>query len=223
MPNVTWSYSSMSLFQQCPKKYYHLRVAKDIKEPPSQQMRYGLNVHKAAEEYVRDGKPLPAAYDYMQEPLDRLKAMPGEKYCEHQMGLTADLEPCSFHDKRRWWRGIADLLVIDGTKASVIDYKTGNNKYPDTKQLELLALATFKHFPQVNKVKAGLLFVVHPALVKDTFKSEEQDKRWIKWKEQYEQMRVAYESNVWNPKENFTCRNWCPITACPHNGRGEWG
>ena len=28
-----WSYSSITLFDQCPKKYYHLRVAKDIKEP----------------------------------------------------------------------------------------------------------------------------------------------------------------------------------------------
>ena len=38
MKPITWSYSNLSLFQQCPKKYYHLRVAKDFKEPESEAM-----------------------------------------------------------------------------------------------------------------------------------------------------------------------------------------
>jgi len=32
---------------------------------------------------------------------------------------------------------------------------------------------------------------------------------------------AAYETNVWNPKQNFTCRAWCPVTNCKHNGREE--
>jgi len=55
-----WSYSSITLFDQCPKKYYHLRVVKDIKEPESEAMLYGTAVHTAAEEYVRDGTPIPS-------------------------------------------------------------------------------------------------------------------------------------------------------------------
>lgn len=60
-----WSYSSITLFDQCPKKYYHLRVAKDIKEPESDAMMYGKDLHSAAEHYIRDDKPLPAKYDYL--------------------------------------------------------------------------------------------------------------------------------------------------------------
>ena len=30
--SLVWSYSSLKTFQQCPKKYYHLRIAKDIKQ-----------------------------------------------------------------------------------------------------------------------------------------------------------------------------------------------
>jgi hypothetical protein len=41
-----------------------LRVAKDIKEPESEAMLYGTAVHTAAEEYVRDGKPVPGQYKY---------------------------------------------------------------------------------------------------------------------------------------------------------------
>lgn len=220
MPKA-WSYSSMSLFQQCPKKYYHLRVAKDIVEPQSAQMRYGLDAHKAAEDYVRDGKDLPGYLAYMKEPLDRLKAMQGQVYCEHRMGLTARLQPCGFFDKEVWWRGIADLLVVNGPKASLIDYKTGKNTYPDTKQLELLSLAVFKHFPEVEVVKAGLLFVVHPAFVRERFETVEQEERWKKWLDQSNQLDAAYQFDIWNPKQNFTCKAWCPVLSCEHNGKAR--
>jgi hypothetical protein len=216
---TSWSYSSMTLFQQCPKKYFHLRVAKDIIEPPSEQMRYGLDVHKAAEEYVRDGTALPPAYGYMKTTLDALICKPGDKYCEHKMALTADLQPCDFLSKEVWWRGIADLLVVNGTFATVVDYKTGKSRFADTKQLELLALATFIHFPEVLTVKAGLLFVVHNDFVKEKFLREEQVSRWEKWRKQSEQLDEAFTHNVWNPKQNFTCRQWCPVTSCAHNGR----
>lgn len=216
---ASWSYSSINLFQQCPKKFYHLRVAKDAYDPPSHQMRYGLEVHKAAEEYVRDGKPLPPAFSYMQEALDALRDSKGEIHCEHKLGLTKDLEPCGFSAPDVWWRGIADLLVIEGTKAKVVDYKTGKSQYADTKQLELLALAVFRHFPDVESVKAALLFVVHTGLVKDRFLRSEEMERWEKWRCASKALDTAYETNVWNAKQNFTCRAWCPVTNCVHNGR----
>ena len=61
-----WSYSSITLFDQCPKKYYHLRVAKDIKEPESEAMLYGTAVHKAAEDYIKDDKPIPEKFSFME-------------------------------------------------------------------------------------------------------------------------------------------------------------
>ena len=76
-----WSYSSITLFDQCPKKYYHLRVAKDIKEPESDAMLYGTAVHEAAEQYIRDDIPLPEKFAFVQPYLTKLKAIPGEKLC----------------------------------------------------------------------------------------------------------------------------------------------
>jgi hypothetical protein len=216
---VKWSYSSLNLFQQCPKKYYHLRVAKDAYDPPSPQIRYGLEVHKAAEDYVRDGTPLPPSLSYMQASLDKLREMPGEIMCEQRLGLTKDLEPCKFGAPQAWWRGIADLLVVDGDTAKVLDYKTGKSQYADTKQLELLSLAVFKHYPQVQRIKAALLFVVHSALVKAEYAREESETRWTKWLEETARLEAAYKNNVWNPQQNFTCRAWCPVLNCKHNGR----
>ena len=166
----TWSYSSINLFKQCPHKYYRLRIVKDIVEPSAEHLNYGLEVHKAAEDYLGKGTPIPEKYIFIKEHLDKLNLIKGEKLCEYRMGLTSNLEPCGFFDKDVWWRGVADLIIINSDRAYVIDYKTGKSaKYADTKQLELLSCALFKHFPEVKKVKGGLLFVVANDLVKENF------------------------------------------------------
>ena len=219
--NVVWSYSSLSLFQQCPRKYYHLRVVKDIKEPESEQMRYGLELHKAAEDYIKSDTPLPEHFAFMQPVLEKLKALPGEKHCEYKMGLTRSLEPCGFFDKGVWWRGIADLLVIDGDTARVLDYKTGKDKYADMKQLEVLTLAIFKHFPQVKTVKAGLLFVIHKNFIKETYNKDNEMTMWAKWLPETKRLEAAFENAVWNATPNFTCKSWCVVTNCPHNGKNK--
>ena len=218
--NYTWSYSSLSLFMQCPRKYHRLRVVKDIVEPPQEHLLYGSAVHKAAEEYVRDGTPIPEKYGFIQEYLDPLKALPGDKLCEHEMGLTKDFEPCGFRDKNVWFRGIADLLIINGNKARIIDYKTSkSSRYADKKQLELLSLLTFKHFPQVESIKASLLFLVCKDLVPAEFKEDQQHDCWQKWVVETNQLESAMITDVWNPKPNFTCRGWCPVTDCEHNSK----
>ena len=218
--NYTWSYSSISLFQQCPRKYHRLRVVKDIVEPVQEHLLYGSAVHKAAEEYVRDGTPIPEKYAFIQEYLDPLKAMPGEKLCEYEMGLTKDMQPCGFRDKNVWFRGIADLLVINGDKARIVDYKTSkSSRYADKKQLELLSLLTFKHFPQVKSIKAGLLFLVIKDLVGAEFTADQQTEAWGKWIPETNQLESAMITDVWNPRPNFTCRGWCAVTDCEHNSK----
>jgi hypothetical protein len=221
IPDYTWSYSSISLFQQCPRKFHRMRVAKDIVEAPQAHLDYGKTVHKVAEDYVRDGTVIPPQYNYIKPQVDMLKDMAGEKLCEHEMGLTKEFEPCKFRDKNVWFRGIADLLIINGEKATIIDWKTGKtSRYADKKQLELLSLLTFKHFPQVKSVKAGLVFLVAEDLVRAQFSADEQDTAWQKWIVEINQLEASYANDMWNPKPNFTCRNFCAVIDCEHNGSG---
>lgn len=218
--SYTWSYSSLDLFNQCPHKYYRLKVKKDIKEPISDHLVYGLDVHKAAEDFIGKGTPIPEKYKFIEPALLKLKAYEGEKLCEYRMGLTKNLEPCKFFDKGVWWRGVADLIILNGDSAKIVDYKTGKSaKHADTKQLEILSLAVFKHFPQVKRVKGGLLFVVANDFVKNEYDAEQTDVYWQRWLTNTAQLEKAFEVNVWNPRPNFTCKNWCPVKDCTHNGK----
>jgi len=210
----------LDLFQQCPHKYYRLKVKKDIKEPVSEHLVYGLDMHKAAEKHLKDGKPIPERFNYLTPVLNKLKEYAGEKLCEYRMGLTRNLDPCGFFDKQVWWRGVADLIILNGDSAKIIDYKTGkSSKHADTKQLEILSLAVFKHFPQVKRVKGGLIFVVANEFVKGEFNVEQSSIYWQRWLTGTAQLEKAFEVDVWNPRPNFTCRKWCPVKDCTHNGK----
>jgi hypothetical protein len=217
---AAWSYSSLSLFQQCPKKYYHLRVAKDFREPETEHLTYGKLVHEAAEFYIKNDVPIPPQFRFMQEPLDALKQIGGEYLCEYRMGLTKDLKACDFFAPDVWWRGVVDLVIIKDDKAFLVDYKTGkSSKYADTKQLEILALALFVHFPQIKRIKAGLLFVVANDFVKVDYDTSAPQLHWVKWMRDTAQLEAAYENDVWNARPNFSCKQYCAVTSCPHNGR----
>ena len=99
-----------------------------------------------------------------------------------------------------------------------MDYKTGKkSQYADLKQLEILALAMFKHFPEVKKIKAGLLFLFADDFVKTAYSADSQSDLWTDWMSDVGQLEASVQSDVWNPKPNFTCRGWCPVTSCDHN------
>ena len=144
--SLSWSYSSLSLYKQCPRKYHRLRVVKDIKEPMSQHLIYGNEVHKACEDYGKDGTPIPKKYEFVKRHVDILLRSKGEQFFEYRMGITKDLEPCKFFDKNVWWRGIADFVAVDGEVGMLVDYKTGKSaKFADTQQLQLLSPVSYTH------------------------------------------------------------------------------
>jgi CRISPR/Cas system-associated exonuclease Cas4 (RecB family) len=218
MTDYTWSYSALSTFQQCPRKYYRIKVAKDIKEPMSEVILYGQALHKAAEDYVGRSKPIPEKFSFIKPYLDVFLTIEGERYCEYRMGLTKELEPCEFFAKDVWLRSVADLLIISGDTAFLVDYKTGKSQYADTKQLELMALCVFKHFPQVKLVKGGLLFVVTQEFIEAEYTPEGQKEAWMSWFDELIRLEGCYDSETWNPSPNFSCKKFCPVTDCEYHG-----
>lgn len=213
MNMIQWSYSSLKDYTNCPKQYYHLKVAKDYIKKPTEQMLYGSAVHKAAEDYVRDGTPLAKNYERFKAALDALLEIEGTRYPEHKMALHPSKTPCDFDDEKRWVRGIVDLLIVDGGSAYIVDYKTGNNKYPDPKQLKLMALMTYAHFPAVDKIKAGLLFITRNSFVQEEYARSDMSKLWAEFTPSLERLQLAYENSIWPPTPSGLC-GWCPINNC---------
>ena len=219
MSIAPWSFSKIKSFEQCPKKFYHLNIAKDYKEPHTEAMRYGTKMHLVAEEYIKNGKPIPPEFAYLNGPLQALERKKGNKLTEIKMGLDDNLDPCGFRDKNVWWRGIADLIIIKDKKAWVVDYKTSKSaEYADKGQLELMALAIFKYFPFVEDISAGLLFTVKKVFITSKYHVDDSEALWKNWKERHNRMKMAVKSNVWNAHPSGLCYRHCPVVECVYNG-----
>jgi len=215
---VTWSHSSLKDYEGCAKRYHEVKVLKNFPFVENDATRYGTEFHKAAEEYIKDGVLLPEQFNFAKPTLDALIAKPGRKLCEQQMALTTDLQPCDWKSPDAWVRGIADLIIVDDENmtAWVIDYKTGNNKYPDREQLKLMSLMVFAHMPHIRKVNSALLFIVKDDLVRHAMTVDQAGAEWWQYRERVARIEQAYDTNVWNPRPSPLCP-WCPVTTCVHH------
>ena len=217
-----WSYSSLKLFETCPRKYQAERVTKEVPYQETEATIYGTELHKAAEDFIRDGTPVPERFAFVRPYLDKLAAYPGIKHCEMKLGVkktNGRLVACDFFDPEVWFRGVADLVILNGDRAWITDYKTGkSSRYADIRQLALMAAAIFLKYPEIKKVKTSLLFVVCKDFVKKDFEAEYGLSVFSELNGLLTAREEAYASNVWNPRQNGLCRKWCPVTSCPHNG-----
>ena len=218
MTKIKWSHSGLKDFEGCARRYHEIKVLKNYPFTDTVHTIYGKQVHEAAELYIKDGTPLPPEFDFIQPTLDVLNKKTGRKLTEYEMGLRENLTPCAFNHADVWVRGIADLLIIDddGLKARVVDYKTGNDKYPDRDQLTLMSLMVFAHFPHIRQVNSALLFVVKNSMVTQTMTVEEKDFHWWRYRERVAKLAASYDNDLWNPTSTPLC-GWCPVKSCEFN------
>lgn len=221
MKQPAWSYSALKTFETCPRKYQAEKVTKEVPFVQGEQAIYGEQLHKAAEEYIRDGTPIPERFSFIKGYLDQLASYPGEKFCEMKLGVKkvdGRLEACDYYDPEVWFRGIADLVIVNGTRARILDYKTGESRYADIRQLALMAAALFLKYPEIEKIKTMLLFVVKKDHRKQDFSAEYGLSIFSELHGLLSALEEAYKSDVWNPRPNGLCRRYCSVSDCPHNG-----
>lgn len=214
--SIKWSFSGLKDFTTCPRQYNEVKIHKRFTKKVTEQMNYGTVVHKALEDYVRDGTPLAKNYERYRVMVDPLLEIEGTRHPELKMALREDKTPCDFDDPDYWVRGIVDFLVIDGDTAYIVDYKTGSARYPDLKQLKLMALMTFAHHHSVRKIKAGLLFVAHNMFIDENYSREQTDDLWEFFTPSLTRLRIAMDTDAWAANPSPLC-GWCPVTTCQYN------
>lgn len=217
---MKWSYSGVKDFETCKRRFHEIKVLKNYLREDTVQTLYGTKLHKQAEKFILEDRPLDPDFAFLLPVMTAIKGMPGEKLCEHEMGLREDLTPCEFKDPKYWVRGIADLIVLlpGRTAARCFDYKSGNDRYPDTDQLMLMALMIFQHFPTVQSVSGGLLFVLKGTVSKHRVERSQIEPLWWRWRERVAGIDAAYASGQWPPKQSGLCKKYCPVTTCEFNG-----
>ena len=215
---MAWSYTSLTGFETCPRRYYHTRVAKDIVEPASEAMTWGNTVHKALEERVRDGKPLPDALRHYEKYATKILALPGEIHCEQQVALTRELQPCDWFAPDVWVRGVFDVVVVQDRQVLICDYKTGRRK-PDSDQLELFAALASSVYPDTQTFRTLFIWLKEKKVDGGNYRLDNILSIWEGYNRRVQRLEQALTTGEFYPKPGGLCRNWCPIKSCEFCGR----
>lgn len=206
---VPWSYSSLSSYESCPKRFNLVKITKEVTERAHAANDWGNQVHKALELAVKDGAPLQTGFTQYAPLVKKIRDTEGRKFTEQRFGITKAFQPTEFFAKDVWFRGVLDLQIVRPTVAHTWDYKTGKVK-TDGDQLKLFAAATFAQHPYVEKVKTAYLWLQHNKISAETYTKEDVPIIWQEFLPRVRRMEIALEKNNWPPNPSGLC-GWCPV------------
>lgn len=218
MKAPAWSHTSLETFNQCPKKWFHKYILKE-KEPSSPALERGNYVHKSIENYLLNKAAMPddlAGFAPLVNSVESKVNLGGKIHIEYKMGLTEQLYAAEFFSKNVWARASADVVIVDGRKALVIDWKTGKVREKE-KQLKILAMFLFRHIPSLQEITACNIWLEHGKggeVYK--FYNEKESEYWSGLKPEIQAVEKAVENNQFECKPSPLC-GWCFVKDCKFN------
>jgi len=205
-----WTYSQLDKFETCPKQFYHVRVKKDWKEPPTEHTIWGEKVHTAFEHRILEKTPLPEGMDQWEPMATKIENLRGEKYAEIKMAVDKNFQATDWSNA--WSRGIADLVVKCNNSVAILDYKTGKRK--PTEQLMLYAGYAFAAYPDVEYVSTGFVWLKEKKIDTKLFNRKEIPIIWREFVGRVSKLETAYEKDKWIERPSGLCNGWCPVKDC---------
>lgn len=171
MPINAWSYSRLSIFEQC-KFRAKLAYIDKIPEPdrplPKGKTEHandrGTRIHTAAELYIGKNVELAPELAHFKSDLDSLKALykAGKVTLEGEWAVDADWLPTAWNSSNAWLRIKLDAFVrASKTHGVVIDFKTGKkygNEVKHAEQCQLYQLAAFLRYPELDTIDVELWY-----------------------------------------------------------------
>ena len=207
------SYTAIKQYETCPKRYYHQRITKEVKDQPGTATVYGERVHKQLEDALKGTASLPPETAALQPLCDTLRtyaeAEGATLAIEQEYTLTKNLEPTSWFAPDAWLRFKLDVLVLrPNGRAVIVDWKTGKRR-PDFDQLEMFALAVFTGNPDVTKATSMFVWTKENAVDKETYRAEHKDDMWTRLLTRIRRIEQSLETDNWPAKPSGLCK-FCP-------------
>ena len=100
-----WSYSALTAYETCPKRYQLTRVTKQVVEAQTEATIWGNEVHKALELFAKGQKPLPETMADYGKYVRKILAIDGKRVIEERVALTS-------HFRKTTWMAKDVLSLI---------------------------------------------------------------------------------------------------------------
>lgn len=217
MKPIPFSASRLKTFGQCPKKFFHTTIKKDVKEAESDAMREGQRVHKAFERRIKQKIALPPdlqKHEALAAQFDEKGAM-----AEKKMALNFNFDPTEYFADDVHSRSVADVLVV-GNHLAIVDWKTGSMRDDDEEQMRLTLSMALLTYPMAESAKGMLIYLRDKDRWPITVTREQAVPIYSEFVARASQIDKAAEKGEWPAKPSGLCR-YCPVPAhvCPQKRR----
>jgi len=217
---TAWSYSRISLWEQCPLKFKLKHIDK-LPEEQSPAASRGDTIHKEAAAFISGATTgFPPSLAKFDAQMWELHDLPRDSVVvEQQWGFTKSWRPTGWFGANTWFRNILDVGVVypDG-HSDVVDHKTGK-EYPDhADQRELNALSLMCRFPDVSHVTSRMWYLDAGHETIAEFEQHQKGELQEKWEKRVAPM---FADTVFAPRPNDKCK-WCAY-ARSKNGPCKFG
>jgi hypothetical protein len=224
-----WSYSRLKNFEVCPKRHYDidLRPKGDpnkIIEPKNETLLWGDYVHESlAKRCGSSRSALPADLQIYEKWAAKVigNGSPHSITVEQSMTLTENFAPAKDNFAPDvWFRCKVDFLRLEGDIALLVDWKTGKI-LEDSVQLALSAAAAFAKYPELKAIKCVYVWLAEDCESSETFMRSDLPTIWRNVWPRIMQLKTAHDEQNYPPKPSGMCVRFCPVKACPYNGKGS--
>lgn len=174
MKFTPYSYSKISTYNSCPKKFHFQYVLKvgDV-QMDSPALAKGRCVHSIFEysgvvsEEVKNSEYYQISRDiyekFLQSDLKHYVLTDKPKFAEQKIALNIKLQPCEFRDKDVLFKGIVDQVLVNND-LYLNDFKTGkyvDERYQSYEQLLFYAVYFFIKHENIQNIYISYLYVEH--------------------------------------------------------------
>ena len=209
---LTFSFTMLHTYDNiCPYQAAQRYVYKNIPFQETEAMRWGNHVHKAMENRIRKGTPLPdncAKYEPFAAAL-----LPHNPEAEQQLAVDEAGRPSHYFNGNPYLRGKLDINIVNGDTAVLVDFKTGRKReYPF--ELSVQAVLLHARYPNLKKIVGHYLWLADMQMgqqhdVSDTART------WQRIKQIGASIAHDKKQGVWEKREGKLC-DYCPCSDCEH-------
>jgi len=221
-PLDSWSYSTFSNFQKCPRRVYLDKVLKEPKPElivPEGKTEHpldrGIRVHDAAEAFLKEDCELIGELQSFVLQFEMLKYL--KERGEHQFviedkwAFTKDWIPCGWSSEDAFLRLKMDCFLKTEIEAILIDYKTGHkhgNEISHMTQAQLYQLCALLRFPELQHVQVEFWYLDQKEIMSIPFTRE----FGMRFLGKFDEVGKRITSEIhFNPKPSANACRFCPF------------
>ncbi len=206
------SHTFLDNFDNCPRKAWHLYVAKDLpREEASPAMQAGIDAHAAFEQALKTKTPERAPDSVV---AGMVLASDAIKHYEWEVAIAETGTPVPFWSELAWFRGKVDVALIAPPDALILDWKTGKVR-EDPTELRRFALLLQARYPNVEAIGGAYVWLKDSIGYGATHDLSNTRATLDSLRKLDTAVKAPPVDREWEPRPNPLC-GWCRVKTCEH-------